>query len=545
MRHALALVFALTTAPAFAADLAVGSRVDAVTVYPDGATVTRILDFEAPAGDTTLVASDFPVGLDPASIRLDASAAPGVSVAGVDARQVFPEQPAPDAGLDRQVQDLKDRRAGVEGEIAALLVKQGFIERIAKSAVIGGGKGPDDKPFDPAALRAAWNTVGDDLKDVNEALRQAGLRARAIDEDIARATARSDGRPQGQQRMELRIALGAGEAVHGRIAVSYRIDDAGWTPLYDARLDSTKGALELVRRARITQSTGEDWTDVALTVSTARATAGASVPKLETKLVTLYQPPIAVGEAAPPPADAMAPMPRKAMRPAAPAAATPLPKPGREQEAKLDTGGFQSSWTLPARTSIASGPATKALRLASTTIAPDIVARTAPALQATAYLEARFDHAEDTPLFPGPVSVYRDGLYAGQADMPLATRGEPIRLGFGADDRIKVDRVVTRKLETDSGLIRSTRSDRRDFKISLRNGRPTPIKVSVEEALPVSEIADVKVEMSPQTTPPTTKNADDRRGIMVWTYDLPAGGTQEIKFGYKVSWPGDLDVELD
>ena len=47
-----------------------------------------------------------------------------------------------------------------------------------------------------------------------------------------------------------------------------RVRNARWTPLYDARLDTgakdRKPALELVRRAEITQNTGEDWSNVAL-----------------------------------------------------------------------------------------------------------------------------------------------------------------------------------------------------------------------------------------------------------------------------------------
>src|SRR4051812_30865970 len=153
MRHVLAIAFVLATAPAFAADLPVGSKIDTVTVYPDGATVTRIIDFDAPQGDTTLVARDFPLSLDQASLRLDASAAPGMSIAGIDARQVFIDQPEPDASLDQALQDLQDKRNAVDGEVAALRTKKGFIERIAKSAVLGGGKDQDEKSFGPAMLR--------------------------------------------------------------------------------------------------------------------------------------------------------------------------------------------------------------------------------------------------------------------------------------------------------------------------------------------------------------------------------------------------------
>ena len=57
----LVLLATLAVTPAGAADLDVTSAVDAVTVYPDGANVTRLITLDLPAGDSTLVAKDFPL----------------------------------------------------------------------------------------------------------------------------------------------------------------------------------------------------------------------------------------------------------------------------------------------------------------------------------------------------------------------------------------------------------------------------------------------------------------------------------------------------
>ena len=61
----LVVVAALAAIPARAANLDAASAIDAVTVYPDGASVTRVIMLDLAAGDTTLVAKDFPLALDP------------------------------------------------------------------------------------------------------------------------------------------------------------------------------------------------------------------------------------------------------------------------------------------------------------------------------------------------------------------------------------------------------------------------------------------------------------------------------------------------
>ena len=50
---------ALAAGQARAADVDARSAVDAVTVYPDGASVTRILTVDLPAGDNTAVLGIF------------------------------------------------------------------------------------------------------------------------------------------------------------------------------------------------------------------------------------------------------------------------------------------------------------------------------------------------------------------------------------------------------------------------------------------------------------------------------------------------------
>lgn len=155
MRLVTAACLALIAGPGLAADLTVSSRVAAVTLYPDGATVTRVIPFELAAGDATLVARDFPLGLDPSSIRLQGEGDAALVIGSVDARQVYVEAPGPDLALTAAIQALRDQRDGIEGEINALSVKKSFIERVAQSAELF-GSGENARPLDPAVLRSAW-----------------------------------------------------------------------------------------------------------------------------------------------------------------------------------------------------------------------------------------------------------------------------------------------------------------------------------------------------------------------------------------------------
>jgi hypothetical protein len=67
----VAVLAAFAAGGARAADVDATSAVDAVTVYPDGASVTRLISVDLPAGDNSAVLKDFPLTLDPSSLRVE------------------------------------------------------------------------------------------------------------------------------------------------------------------------------------------------------------------------------------------------------------------------------------------------------------------------------------------------------------------------------------------------------------------------------------------------------------------------------------------
>jgi uncharacterized protein (TIGR02231 family) len=146
-------------------------------------------------------------------------------------------------------------------------------------------------------------------------------------------------------------------------------------------------------------------------------------------------------------------------------------------------------------------------------------------------------------LLPGRVSIYRDGIFVGRSPLALAGKDENVRLGFGADEKVKVTRTVVRKNEGTAGLIGSSKTDEREFKTTVRNAHDFPIKVAIEDQLPVSENDEIQVEMLPLSTPPTTRDLRDRRGVMEWTFEAKPGETRELKLGWRVRWPKDKAVQ--
>jgi len=531
-----------------AAQTEITSAIESVTVYPDGATVTRRIQVDLPQDDSVLRAADFPPTLDPASLRIEGEARARLTIGGIDARPPRAERPPADPALDDRMEALRDERARLDGRIAAATARRKFAERFSEQAPAGMGEKGEARPL--GEWRAAFAAVEDEVVAVDAAIREARIMQRNIDRELARLDAQRTANPP--RKMEVRIDINAEAPTSATLLVSYIVRGARWSPVYDARLETGgrdhKPSIDLVRRAEIVQSTGEDWRDVQLAVSTARTAKGGSAPELRPLIVRYPAPPRQLREMAPAPAGAIAP-----------GAAPPPPKPeqaardesakrmedkvmAEEQEAVADAGGFQTVYRIPGRVSVSASEGAKNFRISSAVIAPDLLVRAAPALDATAFLEANFKHGEDAPLLPGRVAIYRDGIYVGRGQMAMTAKDENVRLGFGADDHVKIVRSTVRQVEGSAGIINSVKTERREYKTTVRNGHDTPIRIVIEDQVPVSEIDDVKVELLPATTAPTERDVRNRRGVMAWSFEAAPGEARDIKTAWRVRWPADKAV---
>src|SRR5579859_789561 len=340
-----------------AADIEAASAVDAVTVYPDGASVTRVITVELPAGDTTLVLKDFPLKLDPSSLRVEGEANAGLTIGAIDTRSPRAAPPVNLPELDKRIETLKDERADLDGAIAAATARRKFAERFAETSPAGMGEKGEARPL--ADWRAAFAAVADEVASADTTIREAQRRQRDIDREIARLEQDRATRPP--SKLEVKIGLAANAPAKATLHVTYTVPAARWTALYDARLDTgakdRKPALELVRRAEITQATGEDWPDVALSVSTVRTALGGRAPELNPMVV--QYPPVAQ---APAPSSAAAGEGSSRQRQfhfGGGTALDALADKAVEKKAMAEVSGFQVVFRIPGRVSVGASEGAK------------------------------------------------------------------------------------------------------------------------------------------------------------------------------------------
>jgi uncharacterized protein (TIGR02231 family) len=550
---AISLIAFAAAFPAVAGETDVASRIDAVTIYPDAAIVTRLAEVDAPAGDSVLTFRSLPLGLDPDSLRVEGAAIAALTIGSVETHVAPTETPTGDDALATRIADLRQQRATIQTTIEALQGKRAMIVRFSQS---GPEKlSPDSKPLAVADWSAAWDAVGTALAKVSADLTPALDKARVLDEQIAALEAqRQAPRPQAAGRI-VTVAVNAAAAARVSLSLSYRVADVGWTPLYDAALktdDAAGPSMTLTRRAAIAQSTGEDWSDVALTVSPARVARAVDVVDLPGQRIDFWQPEVSELAADRPAAKrafAAAPAGKAAPVEAQPAPPTsaldgsaPQPIAAQDAAAQLQTGAYTAAFKAAGRVTLASDGSQKSFVLSRVVVQPILSVKTAPSVDPVAYVEAHFVDAEDAPILPGRVALIRDGAFVGEGRVGFVAPGDGVDLGFGGDDKVKVVRAPVNRKENEPTWFNQTKIETREFVASVKNLHAFPVKVQLIDRTPVSENAAIVVELAPITTPPTDKQVGDKRGVMSWTLDLKPGEAKDVRLAYRMKWPADREI---
>jgi uncharacterized protein (TIGR02231 family) len=535
-------------APAAADEFRPPSTITSVIVYPQGASVVRTASVDLPPGDSVVIIGGLPVSIEADSLKVEGSASSAVAIGSVETRYVpagETSDPARQAILDA-IRAIEDRIVGVEGRIAALEGRRRFLEQLIETTPAGFSAAlSEGAAIDQWAAAAV--TIGEGLAAAAREIHAARIEQRALGEDLAERQKELAELPAPQDSVEAWISLNAETAASGTIDISYRAPDAYWVPTYDAQLwtgeDGEKPHLTIVRRAEVTQATGEDWTSVALTLSTARTAGGTAAPFLAPNLVALFD----EYEVFAPDSDASFATPRPMPAPSLAgqgAAGVPQEEAAKYIEAAANFGDFRAEYVVPGKVSVQSGEGARSLQVATEEMVARLEVRAVPMLSDAAYLHAAFVPDEGAPLLPGKISLFRDGTFVGTGELPLGRAGRELNLGFGVDDRVRITRVVLDRETAEHGILSTRKTDTQRFKITVDNLHSQPMEIVVIDRMPYAEDEDVTVARVRDATEPTTVNLDDLRGVLAWSYTYAPGETREIVNGYEVSWPADRQVGM-
>ena len=545
---AVGLLFFAAAAPLRAAGLEADSRITAVTVFPDRAQVTRLIEVPLPQGDTTVVVSGLPASLLGDSLRVEGAGSTRLRLGAVEARTRHGRTAAreEERRLKAEIEALGDRKRLVTDRIAALKFKQGVIEAIGVE--FPGTRETRDEDGrsrlpDPKTWAEAWNALGEGAAQVRAEIAKEEVAARALEREIEAARQRLSQIATGQTAsVEARVAVEAAAAGTAALRLTYQVPGASWRPIYDARLEARTERVTLTQLGEVRQRTGEDWRGVELTLSTARPATGAQAPELAAWFVDIFEPPVPARPEHRREDDLLSLFKDKerTVEESATGAAVPEaapPRPAETKAALVAAGAFAAVYRIPGRVDVAADNSTHKVRVQERETAAALSLRAVPKLSPQAYLLAEITYGGEDALLPGPMAVFRDGAFIGNGRLDLLRSGETLKLSFGADDRVRIKYRLAGGQRSSEGILAKDRRIERRYEIEVANLHQRPMTIEIQDQLPVPRDERIEVELLKAGTEPTATDLDDKSGVLAWSYDYAPGETREITFGYALAFP--------
>jgi len=516
------------------AEQVIDSQISAVTVYPSSATVTRTFAVELPAGPQTVLVAGLPSTLDENSLRITGSGDKGSSVASVELKnEVRSELVLPRA---KELQDKliaqQDQLALLQADELALNTQQIYLQKLAEQ---GGGARSDSKAADSsvAQWRTGWQTLGAGMKEIGAAKVALAKEIRVVKQQIdvtQRELEQLNNRQQDNKIAVVHLQSGGGKLA---MKLSYQLSDASWYPVYDANLDTQQSKLAVTQAAYVQQNSGENWDNVALTLSTLQPSAAVEPPALSSWWID-YQRPIprnTLMKSAESVADAAMP---EMMAAAAPVA---------EQRAMVVDSGYHVSYQIPGKISVNSSEEKQRVVLQQQQWPVNLNLQAAPRFDSHAYLYARVENPSSTPLLPGEWLLQRDSVRVGRVDQPLLAPKDQIAMGFGADDAVKLEWQTLKDEAGESGVLNKQQTLQRHYQLKAINGHPKPMTLTVLDSWPVAKQQDIQVSALEGTVAPKEQNVNQQAGVQRWELPLPAGKTATLDTGYQVAYPQDKQID--
>lgn len=505
----------------------VDSKITAVTVFLANAQVTREAKTKIEPGKSTLVLSGLSTMIDLESIQ--AAGRGNFTILGVSHRQNFlSEQNAPKA-----LKVLKDSIGYYNSQLTLEQSQKDILTKEEQMLLANQRIGGNSQNITVAELKAMADFYRTRLSDivmskskVDDKIRKIGIRVATLTQQINEFDSQ-----YAQNRNEILVNVSAETATPVELVINYVVSNAGWRPTYDLRAMNTKSPVQLSYKANVYQVTGEDWKNVKLKLSSANPNQGGLKPDLYPWYLDFYKPrPVSIRR-------------EKAMyRSAAPAAESKM------EEVVADEGDVAAlslsesvstiQTTLNTEFEIAipytvnSSSKPTAVDIRNYEMKASYEYAVAPKLDTEAFLIAYGTGWEEFSLLPGDANIFFEGTFVGKTAIDPNSIKDTLAISLGRDKRIVVKREKLKDL-TSRKVIGGSQRESYTWEISVRNTKSEPVKILVEDQIPVSQNSQIEVTI----VDVGGAMRDVNTGKLTWKLDLQPNETKKVTYKFEVKYP--------
>jgi len=530
------------------------TRIVEATLYRMGKVrVIRSGSVEAEPGLYKFICAGLPYRIDNSSVQVEGRGIASAEIIGINIdRQEQDPSISPEYNrLKKEMERLKSATDSLSIAQSALHQRLKFVSSLSDFTA----KSAREELADQSFTVADWKGILDFIEGENTGIKN---RMSRVEKEMASIEDRM--RVIERKMRQMRVSE-AGKEVHiecdvkssGRLEfrVSYLVGEASWTPEYTIRYNRKDTSIDLDYRGLVVQSTGEDWEDVSISLSTALPHLGAGPPMLIPAYLKKRM---------------LVPRPARKSRRAednieeAMALKSGVVRTGDElhvrggrsseiqevphAEAEADISEFSANFEVKSPLTLVSGGSRRVM-VRSAELPVELSLFTTPRISPHVFATGKLTNTMEAPILEGKAGVYIESAssersspastFVGENMINSVSPGGKAEFPLGIDQDIKVEHeLINREYLSREG--ERKKEIRYHYLITVENFKDREVDLEIKDRVPVSAMDDIEVDDVDIDPGPDSKQDN---GIISWKFNLTSKQKVEISLEYTVRFPAD------
>jgi uncharacterized protein (TIGR02231 family) len=512
-------------------DKPVDSKITDVTVFLNKAQITREVKTRVDAGKTNIILTGLTSQLDQQSIQVKGNGS--FIILGIAHQQNYLNE----FNMPRSLKVLKDSIDFLQRQHILAQSQKEILNKEEQMLLSNQKIGGANQNLTVAELKAMADFYRARLSDIVSSRMKEDEKVKHISERIVKLQRQSAEQSDLYSRntSEIVVRISAESATTVELDVNYLVANAGWIPVYDLRAKDTKSPVQLNYKANVFQSSGEEWKNVKLTLSTANPSLGGLKPELYSWLLNFEYPyrqqsksrVAATGAVHRGAQSDKAEEIEQAVAELAPAESV------SDYTTSIQTAlNTEFSIQLPYTVSSSNKPTLVDIK--NHEMKADYQYSVAPKLDKDAFLMARATGWEEFNLLPGEANIFFEGTFVAKTFIDPNSVNDTLAISLGRDQRVVVKREKLKDF-TSTKFIGTNKRESYAYEISVRNTKSETIKITIEDQVPVSQNSSIEITVSDVGGAKHNKNT----GKLMWELSVAPNETKKVAFKFEVKYPKD------
>lgn len=162
-----------------------------------------------------------------------------------------------------------------------------------------------------------------------------------------------------------------------------------------------------------------------------------------------------------------------------------------------------------------------------------------PKLDDNTYLLAKLPGWEKLNLLPGEANIILEGTYVGKTFINPNNSSDTLNLTLGADKRVVIKREKMRDY-SNVKFLGSNKQQKFTYELTVKNNKAETVNVVLKDQYPVSTNKEIDVDLEDASN----ASVDKDTGSLTWQLVLAPNETKTLRFSYSVKYPKDKTINI-